>query len=42
MFHIPQADLKAQYENLKDEFRQATEDVLKSTQFVRGRFVVWR
>ncbi|MFQ5823057.1 MAG: DegT/DnrJ/EryC1/StrS family aminotransferase [bacterium] len=36
---IPQADLKAQYETIKDEIKEAIEAVLQSTQFVRGRFV---
>lgn len=36
---IPQADLKAQYETIRGEIKQAIGEVLESTQFVRGRFV---
>jgi dTDP-4-amino-4,6-dideoxygalactose transaminase len=36
---IPQVDLKAQYETIKDEIKQAIDEVLESTQFVRGQAV---
>ena len=33
---IPQADLKAQYDTIKEDVHQAIHDVIASTQFVRG------
>ncbi|NIR48957.1 DegT/DnrJ/EryC1/StrS family aminotransferase [candidate division KSB1 bacterium] len=36
---IPQADLKAQYETIKEEVNQAILSVVESTQFVRGQAV---
>ncbi|MFQ5771698.1 MAG: DegT/DnrJ/EryC1/StrS family aminotransferase, partial [bacterium] len=39
MQHIPQADLKAQYETIKEEVMQAMTEVIESTQFVRGKAV---
>lgn len=33
---IPQADLKAQYDTIKEEVHQAIQNVIASTQFVRG------
>jgi len=38
MFKIPQADLKAQYETIKDDILPALQDVCESTQFVRGKY----
>ncbi|MCG8604199.1 DegT/DnrJ/EryC1/StrS family aminotransferase [bacterium] len=37
MLKIPQADLRAQYELIKDEVHEAVKNVLESTQFVRGQ-----
>jgi dTDP-4-amino-4,6-dideoxygalactose transaminase len=36
---IPQADLKAQYETIKPEIDRAIQEVIASTQFVRGKAV---
>ncbi|MFQ5606104.1 MAG: DegT/DnrJ/EryC1/StrS family aminotransferase [bacterium] len=39
MLRIPQADLKAQYETIREEINQAIAEVVESTQFVRGKSV---
>lgn len=39
MRRIPQADLKAQYETIKDEIGPAMQAVIENTQFVRGQAV---
>ncbi len=39
MIKIPQANLKAQYETIKDEIHQVMDEVIENTQFVRGKSV---